>query len=85
MRYFSTNRQSCYMVRADELYAEVSQDPSGKTPSQVRMSRMAFFDALIALQSQARPSNLLLFSCPLFPFLCIILLGRPVQNIFTPN
>ena len=22
------------MVRADELYAEVSQDPSGKTPSQ---------------------------------------------------
>ena len=55
------------MVRADELYAEVSQDPSGKTPSQVRMSRMAFFDTLIALQSQARPSNLLLSSCPLYP------------------
>lgn len=30
----SVERQSCFMVRADELYAEVSQDPSGKTPSQ---------------------------------------------------
>ena len=41
----STNRQSCYMVRADELYAEVSKDPSGKTPSQVlyRYSPQGFF------------------------------------------
>lgn len=31
---YSLDRQSSYMVRADELYAEVSQDPSGKTPSQ---------------------------------------------------
>ena len=31
---FSVDRQSSYMVRADELYSEVSQDPSGKTPSQ---------------------------------------------------
>lgn len=31
---FSIERQSCFVVRADELYAEVSQDPSGKTPSQ---------------------------------------------------
>ena len=30
----SIDRNSCYMVRADELYSEVSQDPSGKTPSQ---------------------------------------------------
>ena len=73
------------MVRADELYAEVSQDPSGKTPSQVRMSRMAFFDTLIALQSQARPSNLLLSTVVALYILCIILLGRPVQNMFTPN
>ena len=29
----SLERQSCFMVRADELYAEVSQDPSGKAPS----------------------------------------------------
>ena len=36
----STNRQSCYMVRADELYAEVSKDPSGKTPSQVLCTRL---------------------------------------------
>ena len=32
--YSSLDRQSCYMVRADELYSEVSNDPSGKTPSQ---------------------------------------------------
>lgn len=31
---FSMDRQSSYMVRADELYSEVSQDPSGKAPSQ---------------------------------------------------
>ena len=30
----SLDRQSCYMVRTDELYGEVSNDPSGKTPSQ---------------------------------------------------
>ena len=29
----SLDRHSSYMVRADELYAEVSQDPSGKAPS----------------------------------------------------
>ena len=28
------DRQSSYMIRADELYSEVSQDPSGKAPSQ---------------------------------------------------
>ena len=71
------------MVRADELYAEVSQDPSGKTPSQVGISRMAFLDTLIALQSQAGHQ----ICCCLVAlyFLCIILLGRPVQNMFTPN
>ncbi|XP_073986803.1 ryanodine receptor isoform X3 [Rhodnius prolixus] len=30
----SFERQSCYMVRADELYNEVTQDPSGKGASQ---------------------------------------------------
>lgn len=28
------DRQSCYMVRADELYNEVTQDASGKGASQ---------------------------------------------------
>lgn len=31
---FSVDRQSCYMVRADELYNEVTQDASGKGASQ---------------------------------------------------
>ena len=31
---YSLDRHSCYMVRADELYTEVSHDSSGKTPSQ---------------------------------------------------
>ena len=30
----SLERQSSYMVRADELYAEVTQDPSAKAPAQ---------------------------------------------------
>lgn len=34
MFYFSVDRQSCYMVRADELYNEVTQDASGKGASQ---------------------------------------------------
>lgn len=29
----SVDRQSCYMMRVDEMYAEVSNDPSGKPPS----------------------------------------------------
>jgi ryanodine receptor 2 len=33
-RFDSMDRQSSYMIRADELYSEVSQDPSGKAPSQ---------------------------------------------------
>lgn len=32
--YDSVHRQSCYMVRADELYNEVTQDASGKGASQ---------------------------------------------------
>lgn len=31
---FSVDRQSCYMVRADELYNEVTNDASGKGASQ---------------------------------------------------
>lgn len=31
---FSVDRHACYMVRADELYNEVSQDASGKGASQ---------------------------------------------------
>ena len=31
---FRVGRQSCYMVRADELYNEVTQDASGKGASQ---------------------------------------------------
>lgn len=31
---FSINRQSCYMLRADELYNEVTQDATGKGASQ---------------------------------------------------
>lgn len=31
------DRQSCYVVRADELFNEVTQDSSGKGASQVRM------------------------------------------------
>lgn len=30
----SVDRQSCYMVRADELYNQVTQDASGKGASQ---------------------------------------------------
>jgi len=29
----SVDRQSCYLMRVDEMYAEVSNDPSGKPPS----------------------------------------------------
>ncbi|XP_023320280.1 ryanodine receptor isoform X3 [Eurytemora carolleeae] len=29
----SVERQNCYMMRVDEMYAEVSNDPSGKPPS----------------------------------------------------
>ena len=32
--YFSVDRQSCYLVRADELYAEVTNDPGAKAPAQ---------------------------------------------------
>lgn len=31
------DRQSCYVVRADELFNEVTQDASGKGASQVNM------------------------------------------------
>ena len=34
LTFYSMDRQSSYMIRADELYGEVSQDPSGKAPSQ---------------------------------------------------
>ena len=29
----SVDRQSCYLMRVDQMYAEVSNDPSGKPPS----------------------------------------------------
>ena len=32
--FFSVDRQSCYLVRADELYAEVTNDPGAKAPAQ---------------------------------------------------
>ena len=34
LNFFSVDRQSCYLVRADELYAEVTNDPGAKAPAQ---------------------------------------------------
>lgn len=48
--YFSVDRQSCYVVRADELYNEVTQDASGKGASQ-GMFVGCFLDAATGLIS----------------------------------
>ncbi len=40
--YFSVDRNSCYMVRADEIFNQVSQDASGKSASQGKILLIYF-------------------------------------------
>lgn len=53
------DRQSCYMVRADELYNQVSQDASGKGASQ-GMFIGCFLDAatgIITFTCDGKPTS----------------------------
>lgn len=53
------DRQSCYMVRADELYNEVTQDASGKGASQ-GMFVGCFVDAatgIISFTCEGKPTK----------------------------
>lgn len=57
---YSVNRQSCYMIRADELYNEVTQDASGKGASQ-GMFIGCFVDAatgFISFTCEGKPTKL---------------------------
>lgn len=47
---YSTDRQSCYMVRSDELYNEVTNDSSGKGASQ-GMAIGCFIDIATGIMS----------------------------------
>lgn len=48
--FYSIDRQSCYMVRSDELYNEVTNDSSGKGASQ-GMAIGCFIDIATGLMS----------------------------------